>query len=114
MMGLPDYDAFQRYLEPIAEMGLFIELTEVDARIGLFADADDPLGAQAELFHQLAARCRAVSQVKGITLWGVSDAASWLDHFPPFDAGAPNQPLLFDQYASLKPAYYAFVDGLLG
>jgi endo-1,4-beta-xylanase len=114
LMGLPDYDAFQRYLESIADMGLFIELTEVDARLGLFAEANDPLGAQAALFHQLAARCRAVSAVKGITLWGVSDAVSWLDHIPPFDAGAPNQPLLLDQHGTPKPAYYALAEGLLG
>jgi endo-1,4-beta-xylanase len=112
LMGIPSSEGFLDYLRAISDLGLFIELTEVDLRIGRCAKADDPVGAQAEAYHRLASACAQVSAVRGIMTWGVSDAETWLDTLSPFDAGAPNQPLLFDINGQRKPAYYACVDGI--
>lgn len=112
LMGVPDREALTSFLLRIQDLGLFIEITEMDMRIGLFAGEADPLSAQAEAYNMLAEVFASVPAVRGVMLWGVGDNVSWLDHFPPFDAGAPNQPLLLDHDLEPKPAYYAFMHGL--
>ncbi|MYH87123.1 MAG: endo-1,4-beta-xylanase, partial [Acidimicrobiaceae bacterium] len=112
LMGTPDPVALDRFLRRIEDLGLFIEITEMDMRIGLFADEQDPLGAQADSYNMLAEVFAAVPAVRGVMFWGAADSHTWLDSFPPFDAASPNQPLLFDRDLKPKPAYYAFMAGL--
>lgn len=110
--GVPDRQELHTFLRRLEDLGVFIEITEMDMRIGLFADSDDPLGAQAEAHHMCAEVFASVPAVRGVMFWGAGDSDSWLDHFPPFDVGAPNQPLLFDRDLRPKPAYYAFLDAM--
>ncbi|WP_420639142.1 endo-1,4-beta-xylanase [Candidatus Poriferisocius sp.] len=112
LMSVPDPVELRDYLRRIEDLGVFIEITEMDMRIGLFADRDDPLGAQAEAYHRCAEVLASVPAVRAVMFWGAADTDTWLDHFPPFDAAAPNQPLLFDRNLEPKPAYYAFLHGL--
>lgn len=112
LTDVPDPDALLAYLREIEQLGLFIEFTEMDMRVGLFGRDADPLGSQAAAYHRLGEVFAAVPAVRGAMFWGATDAETWLDHFPPFDAGAPNQPLLFNQHLDPKPAYYAFLAGL--
>ena len=100
------------YLRRIEDLGVFIEVTEMDMRIGLFAGTDDPLGGQAEAHNRFMEVLMEVPAVRGVMFWGAADSDSWLDHFPPFDAGAPNQPLLFDHNLDPKPAYYGVLDAV--
>ena len=112
LMGVPDPKALDCFLRQLGDVGLFIEITEMDMRIGLFSDEADPLGAQADAYNMLAETFAGVSAVRGVMFWGAADSHSWLDHFPPFDSEGPNQPLLFDRDLRPKPAYYAFMHGL--
>ncbi len=112
LMGVPDRVDLGDYLRRIEDLGVFIEITEMDTRIGLFAGHDDPLGAQGESHRMCAEVFASVPAVRGVMFWGAADIDSWLDHFPPFDAGAPNQPLLFDKNLDEKPAYFGFLHGL--
>ncbi len=112
LMGVPDPKSLDRFLRRLADLGPFIEITEMDMRIGLFSDDSDPLGAQADAYNMLAETFAGVPAVRGVMLWGAADSHSWLDHFPPFDSEGPNQPLLFDRDLRPKPAYYAFMHGL--
>ena len=96
----------------MGKIGLFIEITEMDMRIGLFADNEDPFGAQADAYNMLAETLAGVPAVRGVMPWGAADSHSWLDNFPPFDSKAPNHPLLFDRDLKPKPAYLAFKHGL--
>ena len=95
---------------------MFNEITEMDMRVGLFAGSDDPLGAQAEAYHACMEVFASVPAVRGVMFWGwgggAGDDHTWLDHFPPFDVGAPNQPLLFDRNLDPKPAYYGVLDAI--
>ena len=113
LMGVPDRDALHTYLKRIEDLGVFIEITEMDMRIGNFAGHEDPLGAQAEAHQMCAEVFASIPAVRGVMFWGAADTDTWLDHFPPFDAGAPNQPLLFDRHLEAKPAYYGFKHGLV-
>ena len=112
LMGVPDPQALDRFLRRLADLGLFIEITEMDMRIGLFDDDADPFGAQADAYNMLAETLAGVPAVRGVMLWGAADSHSWLDNFPPFDSEAPNHPLLFDRDLKPKPAYLAFMHGL--
>ncbi len=112
LMDIPDREALHTYLRRLEDLGVFIEITEMDMRIGLFSGRDDPLGGQAEAHQMCAEVFASVPAVRGIMFWGAADTDTWLDQFPPFDAGAPNQPLLFDRNLEAKPAYYGFLDGL--
>ena len=113
LMGVPDRGALHAYLKRIEDLGVFIEITEMDMRIANFAGHDDPLGAQAEAHQMCAEVFASVPAVRGVMFWGAADTDTWLDHFSRFDAGAPNQPLLFDKHLEAKPAYYGFKHGLV-
>lgn len=112
LLTVPSIDSIRRYMRRIAELGLFVEITELDARIGLFSGEPDPYAAQARFFRELTAACLEEPACRGITLWGISDRFSWLDTFPPFDTARPNAPLLFDADMQRKPAYLALVEAL--
>lgn len=104
----PSAAAVDETLALFASMGLDNEITELDMTLGPAA----PAGAQpallarqaqryAELFGVFARR----PDVKAVTLWGVSDAHTWLNMKR--DPAHPDQPLLFDAQQRPKPAYHA-------
>lgn len=109
----PDRAALETQIGGLAALGLDVELTELDIPLRLFAGEADPLAAQARAYGDVLAACLAVPRCSGITLWGVSDADSWLDDQPIFSLFAPNRPLLFDEALEAKPAWYAARDALL-
>jgi hypothetical protein len=57
----------------------------------------------------VAAACAQVEACDGITTWGFSDAHSWVD-----STFGADDPLLYDDQYQKKPAYFGYVDGLLG
>jgi hypothetical protein len=109
---LPTREVFEASLRDLAALGLPIELTELDVSIWHFRDEPDPLAAQAAFYGDVAGACMAVPQCRAITVWGLEDSATWLDTFSPFDAVAPNAPLLFDGTGAAKPAYFAVRDAI--
>jgi endo-1,4-beta-xylanase len=104
---LPDRATIEQALREIADLGVEIEITELDVSSWHFRDDPDPLARQAAFFGDFVAACMAVPACRGITTWGIQDGDSWLDHAPPFDLAAPNDPLLFDRDLEPKPAYVA-------
>jgi len=101
MYQLPDLENLREYLKKIQKMGLEVELTEVDARLMLFKNADDPYKAQAEFYGKLLEICLENPACKGITFWGFTDAHSWMDGNWFFQK--PNEPYFFDQDMNPKP-----------
>jgi endo-1,4-beta-xylanase len=79
-----------------------------------------PDGLPAEKQQELARRYADIfalvlkhrATVSRVTLWGVTDAQSWLHDFP--IPGRVNYPLLFDREARPKAAFQAVVDVLGG
>ena len=108
-----DIPAFTKFLRAIESRGLAIELTELDVRLRLFGGAQDPYAAQGEEYRALAQACLGVEACRGITVWGISDADTWLDELPPFRWLKPNAPLLFDEALRRKPAYEGVLRALL-
>ena len=109
----PTFEGLRSRLQQIADLGLAVELTEVDLSIGLFRDATDPFAAQATAYAELVRACLAVSTCTGVTTWGLDDGHTWLDDADLWSLLAPNRPLLFDEELASKPAYFAVRDALL-
>ncbi len=103
----PNRAALEAQFRTFAEMGLLVEITELDLPLLLFSRDADPLASQAQAYADVFAACLAVSACRGTTTWGVTDANTWLDDFVLLQFFAPNQPLLFDADGLPKPAYDA-------
>ena len=112
--GLPlvDPPALEAWLRALGDLGVRVELTEVDVPLWHFRNDPDPLARQAAFLGRVADACMAVAACRAITFWALSDAATWLDTFPPFDAFRPNRPVLLDESLAPKPAYFAVRDAV--
>ena len=104
--------------------GLINHVTELD--VSIYADPgacySSPAACQPDygaavppaLLHQQAVLYRQLFQLfathaglESVTVWGISDAQSWLNTFP---AKRSNYPLLFDRQRMPKTAFYAVID----
>ncbi len=111
-LPLADPAALEALLRSLGDLGVHVELTEVDVSVWHFRNDADPFAQQAEFLGQVAAACMAVPACRAITFWGLADPETWLDTFPPFDAFAPNAPVLLDGALTPKPAYFAVRDAV--
>ena len=68
----------RRFLQDLAGRGVRVEVTELDARLALFADATDPHQAQGENLGGWVKACASVRGCDAVTLWGNSDATAWV------------------------------------
>jgi len=101
----------------LASTGLLVRVSELD--IALNPGKMPSFLPNAALFASQAALYKYVVQsyIKnvpkpqrfGITLWGVTDAESWIN-LP----NSPDYPLVFNQNLSKKAAYYSFLTGIKG
>ncbi|WP_123370616.1 endo-1,4-beta-xylanase [Cellulomonas sp. PhB150] len=85
---------FQANLQRFADLGVDVQLTELDIQQG---------GNQANMYAAVTNACLAVSRCTGITVWGVRDSDSWR-------TGA--NPLLFDSSGNKKAAYTSVLNAL--
>ena len=128
----PSFEEVDKTIEAFADLGLKVMVTELDVDVlpsrGNFGNADidrrekadavlDPFraGLPDEVQERLAKRyaglfeiyVRHRESVGRVTLWGLGDGQSWLNHFP--IRGRMNYPLLFDRELRPKPAFQAVV-----
>lgn len=91
------------FIEKFTDLGLEVEITEMDARLRLFNGSEDPYEAQGKYYGRILNVCLSNPLCKGLTFWGFSDSRSWQDamFFP-----KPNEPYLFDGDLNPKPAFY--------
>ncbi|MET8266674.1 endo-1,4-beta-xylanase [Micromonospora arida] len=87
---------YQANLQRFADLGVDVQITELDVMTG---------GNQANIYGAVTRACLAVSRCTGITTWGVRDCDSW--------RGSDNA-LLFDCNGNKKAAYTAVLDALNG
>ena len=100
-----DTELLKEYIRAIGNLGLKVEITELDARLLLFGKEKDPYQAQGEQFKKIIEICLADPACEGVTLWGLTDGANWMDAVPPFKWKSPNAPNIFDENMRKKPAY---------
>ena len=112
MFTVPDIESFRIFLKRIADLGLKIEITELDARLRLFNSYPDPYQAQGEFYENFCKACIENPACTGITVWGLSDKTDWYDQMGVFKLHMPNESTLFDKDMNAKPAYFGLLNSL--
>jgi endo-1,4-beta-xylanase len=84
---------YQANLQRFADLGVDVQITELDVQQG---------ANQASVYAGVTRACLAVSRCTGITVWGVRDCDSWRS----------DNPLLFDCAGNRKAAYTAVLTAL--
>jgi endo-1,4-beta-xylanase len=109
----PPVSDIEATLDRFAALGVDQQVTELDiSAYTNFTDtapiSEATLVAQGYRYRDVFdALRRHAGQLSSVTLWGASDANSWLTNFP---IPRPDQPLLFDGRLQAKPAYWGVVD----
>ncbi|WP_309573409.1 endo-1,4-beta-xylanase [Deinococcus sp.] len=84
------------------DLGLDIQLTEVDVQLPASGATPANLARQAQVYRDLIGACVSV-KCSAFVMWGVNDTSSWR---------AGGKPLLFDDDYAKKPAYGAVIQPL--
>jgi len=95
--------AFRRF----TALGLEVEVTELD--VTLPSRSPCQLDFQREAYRAVLAACLAVDGCTGVTVWGLTDADTWVRRF----FNTPGYPLPYDAEFAPKPAYYGMRDALV-
>jgi endo-1,4-beta-xylanase len=131
----PSLSAIEATITDIAAAGFKVLITELDIDVlprdpAMYgADLEKkaefkaetnlyPAGLPKEKQDELARRYADIfalflkhrEMIPRVTFWGVTDAQSWLSHFPV--PGRVNHPLLFDRQGKPKPAFDAVLETL--
>ncbi len=111
--GAMDMHSLGRFCDEVAELGLTIQVTELDARdtsIGGGIARRDRLVADA--YARFLETVLARPATKAVITWGITDRHSWLTrHFPRPD-GDTVRGLPYDADFTRKPAWYALAAAL--
>jgi endo-1,4-beta-xylanase len=101
---VPTREELEEALARLASLGVVVELTEVDV-----TQREGDTRSQEDIYRDVISACLAVTACTGMTVWGVSDAYTWVEDI----IGVPDpRPLLFDEQFEPKPAYQAVLEVL--
>jgi len=98
----PTREALESTMRIYEQMGLQVQVTEMDVIAGGSGALGDRLAIQADAYRHAAEACAAVPVCTRFTVWGVSDTYSWM--------GVDQLPLLLDAENRPKPALAAVRD----
>jgi endo-1,4-beta-xylanase len=109
--GGPIPATLQANLQRFADLGLRVQLTEMDVLSNQYpGDLAERLLQQGAVYHDAVAACLAVDGCDAVTFWGFTDKHSWIDLF----VGPNRHPLPFDADYRPKPAYLGVREALRG
>jgi endo-1,4-beta-xylanase len=114
---MPGADSVRRNMQRFADLGLAVEITEMDVPVGEIAGAlDQKLERQRSIAHDVVAACVAVDGCTAVTFWGLTDGDSWLEdpHWGALRGRLPHHALLFDNAYQPKPIVLGVVDAFAG
>lgn len=101
-MSYPGIDLYRSAIQQYADLGLEIQITELDISLKSNTYADQLALAQRyqDVFKMYKELKTAGTNISAVVLWGITDSTSWIGGYP----------LLFDKDYQAKPSYYAVVD----
>jgi endo-1,4-beta-xylanase len=105
LFTIPDLEAFEWFIGELSALGLKREITELDARLRLFDDYEDPYKAQGDFYNQFITICIKNQACQGVTIWSLNDKINCYDKISVFNFYKPNLPNLFDEDMHKKPTY---------
>ena len=107
--SFPAIADIQANIQRLADLGLQVNISEMDVRVkDVPGDAATKLQRQRQVYRDVVAACVAVAGCDAVTLWGFTDAHSWID-----TAFGADDPLLFDEQYRAKPAFFGVEDAYL-
>ena len=107
--GWPDSGPVQRNMRQLGELGLEVQITELDYGLSSPTPSESELQEQASVYATVANACVAEPNCSAILTWEFQDSHSWLISY--FGLYAP---LPFDTNYNPKPAYFALESTLGG
>jgi GH35 family endo-1,4-beta-xylanase len=97
-------------IQRLADLGLQVNISEMDVRVrDVAGDAAAKLARQRQVYREIVAACLSVPRCEAVTLWGFTDAHSWVD-----GTFGADDPLVFDEQYRAKPAFFGMQDAFLG
>ncbi len=109
----PTDDDIRANFERFTALGVAVEITEMDVPVGeIQGTLEQKLARQKEIARGIVAACVAVAQCTGVTVWGFTDAHSWLNdaHWGALRGTLPHYPLPFDAEVRPKPMFFGILD----
>jgi endo-1,4-beta-xylanase len=97
----------QANLQRFADLGLDVDITELDVRMVLPA-TPALLATQASWYAQIMQDCIAVRRCVDFTVWGYADKYSWI----PWSSKNQGAADIYDENLIPKPAYAALLNAL--
>ncbi|CAM9241385.1 unnamed protein product [Ectocarpus fasciculatus] len=109
MRRTPTPHSVQRQVRRLGDLGLTVNISEMDVRVAGLADGVDGETAQAAIYGDILEACLTEEAFDGLTLWGFTDLHSWVHNFY-----EPDSPLPWDKEFQPKgPVVGAMRDALL-
>ena len=101
-MSYPTIDLYKSAMQQYADLGLEIQVTELDVSEKSNEYADQLALAQRyqDVFKMYKEMKDSGVNLSAVVLWGITDSTSWIGGYP----------LLFDKDYQAKPSYYAVID----
>ena len=107
LLGYPSIQNYENAIRIFADMGLEIQITELDVR-----QSDNSIEGQRELAVRYKEIFRTlkrlddegIANITNVTLWGLDDSRTWLNN-----DGNIHYPLLFDEKLNPKPAFFGAI-----
>ncbi len=112
-----DFPRFAAFIQDIVDLGLDVQITELDVNDSAFSEQVKKRDAQvADLYARFLKDVLAVPEVSSLVLWQMTDATSWMAD-PALKNGLrkdkrPSRPLPYDRNFQKKPAWHAIADAL--
>ena len=112
-----DFPRFAAFVQEIVDLGLEVQITELDVNDSAFVGDIRRRDAQvAKLYSQFLQEVLAIPQVSSLVLWQLSDATSWMAD-PALKNGLrkdrrASRPLPYDQSFQKKSAWHAVAEAL--
>jgi endo-1,4-beta-xylanase len=110
----PGYsDEFKWFLAQAKEVGVQVQVTEMDVTLSRGDSLPDSLQKQKEIFYNVLHTCLQDSNCTGFTTWGTGDNMRYmrsLEVSP--DEYSAEKPLLFDDNLNPKPAFAGVLEAL--
>ena len=95
---------------PPLNICLQVNVSEMDVQVrNVPGDAAAKLARQRQVYREIVAACLTVPRCEAVTLWGFTDAHSWID-----STFGADDPLVFDEQYRAKPAFFGMQDAFLG
>ncbi|CAM9283040.1 unnamed protein product, partial [Ascophyllum nodosum] len=104
----PTPHSVRRNVRRLGELGLSVNISEMDVRVADLPSHVDAAKAQASIYGDVLAACLSEKAFDGIKLWGFTDLHSWVHDFY-----KPDSPLPWDKNFRPKPAVGALRRALL-